>query len=120
MSRIIAGVFDTLTEAERTREALANAGFAEGEITSFFNNAPGQHAELPTGGDEPIDPKAHDAHKGTVSGAAIGAGVGLAAGLTAGPAALAIAGVGATSDRSRAPDRRPVTRIRAWRAGQRA
>lgn len=95
MSRIIAGVFETLTEAERTREALLEAGFAEAEITSFFNNAPGQHGELATGGDEAADPQAEGAQKGTAAGAAIGAGVGLAAGLAAGPAAIAIAGVGA-------------------------
>ena len=95
MARIIAGRFETMTEAERTRDALVAAGFAENEIASFFNNAPGQHGEFPTGGDEAIDPKAQDVHKGTAAGAAIGAGVGLAAGLTAGPAALAVAGVGA-------------------------
>ena len=98
MSRIIAGVFDTMTEAERTRDALRNAGFAELEITSFFNNAPGQHGlgtEVTTGGDEPADPQARGLEKGTVRGAAIGAAAGFAAGLTAGPAAIATAGVGA-------------------------
>lgn len=98
MSRIIAGVFDTMTEAERTRDALRNAGFAESEITSFFNNAPGQHGlgtEVTTGGDEPADPQARGMEKGTVRGAAIGAAAGFAAGLTAGPAAIATAGVGA-------------------------
>jgi hypothetical protein len=98
MARIIAGVFDTLTEAERTREALAGAGFADTEFTSFFNNAPGQHGlgtEVTTGGDETADPQARDLHKGTARGAAIGAGIGFAAGLTAGPAAIATAGVGA-------------------------
>lgn len=98
MSRIIAGVFDTMTEAERTRDALANAGFAETDVTSFFNNAPGQHGvgtAVTTGGDEAIDPQARNMHKGTATGAAIGAGIGFAAGLTAGPAAIATAGVGA-------------------------
>ena len=98
MSRIIAGVFDTMTEAERTRDALANAGFAQSEITSFFNNAPGQHGigtEVTTGGDEPIDPQARGMEKGTAKGAAIGGAIGFAAGLTAGPAAVATAGVGA-------------------------
>ncbi len=95
MARIIAGVFETFTAAERTRDALLEAGFDGTHICSFFNNAPGQHAELPAGGDESADPKARDAHKGAAGGAAVGAGVGLAAGLTAGPAALAVAGVGA-------------------------
>jgi hypothetical protein len=98
MSRIIAGVFDTLTDAERTREALVQAGFAATEVTSFFNNAPGQHGvgtPATTGGDETADPQAKDMHKGTAAGAAIGAGIGFVAGLTAGPAAIATAGVGA-------------------------
>ena len=98
MSRIIAGVFDTMTEAERTRDALRNAGFAESQITSFFNNAPGQHGlgtEVTTGGDETADPQARGLEKGTIRGAAIGAAAGFVAGLTAGPAAIATAGVGA-------------------------
>ena len=95
MARIIAGVFETLTEAERTREALGEAGFAEADMSSFFNNAPGQHGELATGGDEAVDPEARGLQKGAVAGAAAGAGIGLAAGLTAGPAAIAVAGVGA-------------------------
>jgi len=98
MSRIIAGVFDTMTEAERTRDALRTAGFAENEITSFFNNAPGQHGvgtAVTAGGDEPIDPQARGMEKGTATGAAIGGAVGFAAGLTAGPAALATGAVGA-------------------------
>ena len=95
MARIIAGVFETMTEAERTREALVEAGFADGDMTSFFNNAPGQHGELATGGDEAVDPGAQGLQKGTAAGAAAGAGIGLAAGLTAGPAAIAVAGVGA-------------------------
>ena len=98
MSRIIAGVFDTMTEAERTRDALRDAGFAETDVTSFFNNAPGQHGlgtEVTTGGDETADPQARGLEKGTLRGAAIGAAAGFAAGLTAGPAAIATAGVGA-------------------------
>src|SRR4051812_11024862 len=75
MARIIAGVFETMTEAERTREALAEAGFADGDMTSFFNNAPGQHGELATGGDEVADPGARGLQKGTAAGAAAGAGI---------------------------------------------
>ncbi|MEO5699089.1 MAG: hypothetical protein ABIS17_04680 [Casimicrobiaceae bacterium] len=119
MTRIIAGVFETFTEAARTREALVEAGFGAGDICSFFNNAPGQHAEIPTGGDETKDPEAQDAAKGAAGGAAVGAGVGLAVGLAAGPAALAIAGVGAyigslagtgqaTEDEDGPPHRRPA------------
>lgn len=94
MSRIIAGEFSTQAEAETAQEALRAAGFGESDISIFFNNAPGQHGELPTGGDERADPQARDAGKGAVTGAAIGAGLGLAA-LTAGPAGLAVAGVAA-------------------------
>ena len=131
MSRIIAGVFDTMTEAERTRAALRNTGFAETEITSFFNNAPGQHGvgtAVTTGGDETMDPQARNMHKGTAAGAAIGAGVGFAAGLTAGPAAIATAGVGAyigalagtaqaTADESAHAVRRPAGVMVAVNAG---
>lgn len=95
MTRIIAGVFETFDEAERARQALAAAGFPAADTCSFFNNAPGQHADFKIGGDEDVDPKATHAHTGAAGGAALGAGIGLAAGLAAGPAALAIAGVGA-------------------------
>ena len=52
MARITSGLFTTQDEADRTSEALLADGFAADDICKFFNNAPGQHAELPTGGDE--------------------------------------------------------------------
>lgn len=94
MSRIIAGEFTTQAEGQETRAALLAAGFEANDLTVFFNNAPGQHGDLPTGGDEYADPEARDAGKGAATGAAIGAGFGLA-GLAAGPAGLVIAGVAA-------------------------
>ncbi len=94
-STIIAGRLTTQNEAEAARAALMDAGFRIEDITTFFNNPPGMHGELPMGGDETADPQARQAHKGAASGAAIGAGVGLVAGLAAGPAAPAVAGVAA-------------------------
>jgi hypothetical protein len=94
-SRIIAGHLTTQDEAGHARAALMDAGFRIEDITTFFNNPPGMHDELPAGGDEPADPQARGVAKGTATGAAIGAGVGFLAGLTAGPAAPVVAGVGA-------------------------
>lgn len=76
MSRIIAGEFTTQAEGQETRAALLAAGFEANDLTVFFDNAPGQHGDLPTGGDEYADPEARDAGKGAATGAAIGAGVG--------------------------------------------
>lgn len=128
MAHIIAGMVETMTEAERTREALLAAGFPAEHVVSFFNNAPGQHGETPIGGDETADPKAEGVHKGTAAGAAIGGAIGLAAGLTAGPAAPAVAAVGAyvgslagtaraTEDEDARTSRRPAGVIVAVNVG---
>lgn len=120
MARIIAGMFTTMDQAERARDAFEAAGFSDHDVCIFFNNAPGQHAELPTGGDEPVDPQARGADKGAERGAAIGAVAAGLAGLTAGPLGAAVAaGVGAyvgalagmgseTEDTHGAPLRRPA------------
>jgi hypothetical protein len=129
MARIIAGMFTTQDEAAATRDAVVRQGFAEDDVCTFFNNAPGQHAEFPTGGDEAIDPQATEAHGGAARGAAIGAAAMGLAGLTAGPlGAAAMAGVGGyvgglagmgsgTQDEHGTPARRPAGVMVAVRVG---
>jgi hypothetical protein len=97
MTRIIAGIFDASPQADAAAQALRNAGFPDRSVSTYHNNAPGQHGLLPTGGDEDADPEAKEAGpgaaKGAVVGSVIGAGIGVA---IAGPiGALAGAGVGA-------------------------
>jgi hypothetical protein len=97
MSRIIAGTFEASPQAEAAASALREAGFPAESVSTYHNNAPGQHGLLPIGGDEIADPEAKGAGtgaaKGAVVGSVIGAGVGAA---IAGPlGAVAGAGVGA-------------------------
>ena len=97
MTRIIAGTFDASPQADAAAQALRDAGFAAESVSTYHNNAPGQHGLLSIGGDEMADPEAKEAGtgaaKGAVVGSLIGAGVGAA---IAGPlGAVAGAGVGA-------------------------
>jgi hypothetical protein len=104
MARIIAGRAETQAQADRAVEALRSAGFAASDITSFYLNPPGQHAQYPIGGDAHHDEGTKSAGTtatagatiGGVTGAALGAAVGAAAepGITA-IAGIAGAGVGA-------------------------
>ena len=98
MATIIAGNFETKLQAEKTVETLLGLGIPAHRVSSFFVNAPGQHATFPIGGDHDESPGAEDADKGAAKGAAIGGAVGLAVGLAAtpfvGPAA-AVGGAGA-------------------------
>jgi hypothetical protein len=96
MDQIIAGRFGTKIDADRAAASLKK--FIEpDDICIFQNNAPGQHATYPIGGDEYADPGA----RGAGSTAAAAAGAGLAAGAVGalgGPAvALAAAAAGAYS-----------------------
>lgn len=94
MTRIVAGVFDTEQRATQAAHELRGAGFGAGDLDQFTLGPPGRHAGLPTGGDEPVDPKAKGGDKGAVKGAAIGTAVGAIAGLAATPVVgpLGIAG----------------------------
>ena len=82
MSTIIAGHFQLQETALDACQAFKSAGFDEAHITTFFNNPPGQHNVIPTGGDEPQSQGAKqtpaDVAKGEVTGAAIGAAAGAA------------------------------------------
>ncbi|MGW8391530.1 hypothetical protein [Pseudoduganella sp. HUAS MS19] len=82
MSTIIAGHFQLQETALDVCEAFKAAGFEPGRVTSFFNNPPGQHNVIPTGGDRAESPGAKQTPgavaKGEVTGAAIGAAAGAA------------------------------------------
>jgi len=97
VSNIIAGLFETIGQAERAAQALRSQGFAAGDVCHFANNPPGQHDQFPIGGDENSDPGARHAHAGAVAGAGVGAGAGAAVGAVIGgpPGAAVGAGVGA-------------------------
>lgn len=103
MAKIIAGLFETLAEAEKAEIALKNDAFEKSDVSVFALNPPGQHALYPIGGDQDADPGASEAHAGAALGAVVGAsaalGVGAAATAATGaaPAAVAMvaAGVGA-------------------------
>lgn len=104
MARIIAGRFETQAQADGAIAALRNAGFASGDVTSFYLNPPGRHAEYPIGGDAHHDEGTKDSGKTATAGATIGGVTGLALGAAVGAAAepgmgaiagLAGAGVGA-------------------------
>jgi len=85
MTRIVAGRFETLPQAEHAVGELKLAHWAEDDIDLFFTAAPGQHGVYPVGGDEDADPEARGAEHATLKGAAIGAGIGLLAGSLVGP-----------------------------------
>lgn len=97
MSTIIAGWFETIDEAEDAARSLRGRHFADGDVSHFANNPPGQHDQFPIGGDENADPGAKHAHGAAVAGAGVGAGAGAAVGAVVGgpPGAAVGAGVGA-------------------------
>jgi hypothetical protein len=86
MSTIIAGHFQLQDEVEQARQALADAGFAEDRISTFYLNQPGQHDLTPIGGDNIESPGAKETPEGVVEGAAAGGAVGLALGTVTSPA----------------------------------
>ena len=72
MATIIAGNFETKPQAEKAVETLLGLGIPAHRVSSFFVNAPGQHATFPIGGDHDESPGAEGADKGAAKGAAIG------------------------------------------------
>lgn len=90
MATIIAGLFETLAEAEKAETALKNADFEKSDVSAFALNPAGQHALYPIGGDQDADPGAKEAHVGAASGAIVGG----AAALGLGAAAMAATGAG--------------------------
>lgn len=95
MTTIIAGIFESLTNAEATVAALRNAGCADDFVTVYHHNAPGQHASHPLGGDEDEDPGARKGDNGAVKGAVAGMGVGAGVGALVGGPIGAVAGAAA-------------------------
>src|SRR4051812_13183187 len=95
MAKIIAGLFDTITKAEAAVQDLLHGIRGQEDISTFYNNPPGQHGKFPVGGDEDADPGAENAHSNAAKGAALGAGVGLAAAIAGPLGAAAAASVGA-------------------------
>ena len=97
MTRIIAGTFEASPQAEAAANALREAGFPVGSVSTYHNNAPGQHGLLSIGGDEIADPEAKDAGSGAAKGAVVGSviGAGLGAAIAGPLGAVAGAGVGA-------------------------
>ena len=64
MDNIVAAEFGDFVSAEGAMQALEGDGFASSQITSFYLNAPGQHATYPIGGDQDEDPEAKGAGPG--------------------------------------------------------
>lgn len=96
MSKIVAGSFQVVTEAEDALSRLQQAGVDLDYICTFRVNPPGEHHAIPTGGDHDKSDGAEHAQAGAAKGAAIGAVVGGAVGAVAGPVGIAAgAGVGA-------------------------
>jgi hypothetical protein len=97
MARIIAGRAETQAQADRAIAALRSAGFPASDITSFYLNPPGQHAEYPIGGDAHHDEGTRHSGKTATAGATIGgvtgAALGAAVGAAAEPGVTAIAGI---------------------------
>jgi hypothetical protein len=100
MPNIVAGRFEQQAEADAALAELMRQGFARDQVQTFFVNPPGQHAQLPLGGDRLASPGAKHAGSAAALGAAVGGAVGLGIGVAAtavtGPAAVPVAaGAGA-------------------------
>ncbi len=96
MTRIIAGMFETIEEANSAAQELRRDRFGEEGVSVFHVNPPGQHAQYAIGGDEFADPGAKKGDEGAGKGATTGAVVGGIAGAVGGPPGAAVgAAVGA-------------------------
>jgi hypothetical protein len=80
MSIIIAGHFQTQDEADAATSALAQAGFTEERVSTFYLSQPGQHDMTPIGGDNQLSPGAKETPKGVLQGGATGGAIGVAIG----------------------------------------
>ncbi len=94
MAHIVAAEFKEFAQAESALEALREQGFASSQLTTFYLNAPGQHATFPIGGDQYKDPEAAEGGSGALKGAALGSAAGLALGAAAVPVVGIAAAVG--------------------------
>lgn len=101
MAKIIAARVQTQNDADRVLAALSQAGVAAADMTSFYLNPPGQHAQYPIGGDAHHDEGTKKSGKTAGTGAAVGGVTGLALGTAVAAAAepgftavAAVAGAG--------------------------
>jgi hypothetical protein len=94
MTKIIAGRFIELADANAAADQLVNTGFERQNVAVFFVNGPGKHDLYPIGGDQDESPGTRSAGAGAAAGAAGGGAAGAAAGAALGPAG-AVAGAAA-------------------------
>lgn len=95
MQPIIAGRFESMAQADAAAVQLTDR-IDMNDICIFYNNPPGQHDVLMTGGDEKVDPKSQNAHGSAIKTSATAGLSAGAIGLFGGPVvALAAAGIGA-------------------------
>jgi hypothetical protein len=85
MATIIAGRFTQQDQVEQASAQLAQAGFQEDLLSSFFVTPPGQHDRYEMGGDHAISTGAEHSPHGIVVGAATGGTIGAVAGIAASP-----------------------------------
>lgn len=94
MSRILAAHFQLQDEIEQARVALLEAGFPADQISTFYVNQPGQHHQIPTGGDRDASPGAKETPQGVAqgmaAGGAVGAAIGAATAVVTGPVGPAV------------------------------
>lgn len=97
MSIIIAGHFQTQDEADAAARALAQAGFSQERLSTFYLSQAGQHDMTPIGGDNQLSPGAKETPmgvvKGNLTGGAVGAAVGAATMPLTGPAGPIVGGL---------------------------
>jgi hypothetical protein len=120
--RIIAGRFETKGEADKTAGMLSDFISAD-DICIFHNNAPGQHAAFPVGGDEHEDPGSAKADRSSATTAATAGVTAGAIGALGGPVTAIAAGavgayvgslmgaaekLGETGQEGDGPERRPA------------
>ncbi|MFC5511317.1 hypothetical protein ACFPOU_09290 [Massilia jejuensis] len=85
MSTIIAGHFETLEEADAASSALAQAGFTQERISTFYLSQAGQHDMTPIGGDNILSPGARETPEGVLQGGATGGVIGAVLGAATAP-----------------------------------
>ncbi|MFC5480859.1 hypothetical protein [Massilia suwonensis] len=97
MSTIIAGHFQTQDEASAAASALAQAGFTQERLSTFYLSQAGQHDMTPIGGDNLHSPGAKETPVGVVqgqlTGGAVGAALGAATAPVTGPAGPIVGGL---------------------------
>jgi hypothetical protein len=85
MTTIIAGRFEQQARAQEVVAEMVRKGFSPAQISSFYVNPPGQHAQYPVGGDRDKSPGAKESPTGSAAGMATGGAVGAAVGAATTP-----------------------------------